>query len=45
MFAKQAQIAVAAIALSIAGSAFAQSVERNVFRHGNLQPHPGHAIG
>jgi len=31
MFAKQAQIAVAAITLSIAGGAFAQSVERNVF--------------
>jgi len=31
MFAKQAQIAVAALALSIAGGAFAQSVERNVF--------------
>ena len=31
MFAKQAQIAVAAIALSIAGGAFAQSTERNVF--------------
>ena len=31
MFAKQAQIAVAAIALTIAGSAFAQSSERNVF--------------
>jgi hypothetical protein len=31
MFAKQAQIAVAAIAFSIAGGAFAQSVERNVF--------------
>jgi hypothetical protein len=31
MFAKQAQIAVAAITLSIAGTAFAQSVERNVF--------------
>jgi len=31
MFAKQAQIAVAAIALTIAGSAFAQSTERNVF--------------
>jgi hypothetical protein len=31
MFAKQTQIAVAAITLSIAGTAFAQSVERNVF--------------
>lgn len=31
MFAKQAQIAVAALALSIAGGAFAQSAERNVF--------------
>jgi SLT domain-containing protein len=31
MFAKQAQIAVAAIALTIAGGAFAQSTERNVF--------------
>jgi len=31
MFAKQAQIAVAAIALTIAGSALAQSTERNVF--------------
>ena len=31
MFAKQVQIAVAAITLSIAGGAFAQSVERNVF--------------
>ena len=31
MFAKQAHIAVATIALSIAGTAFAQSVERNVF--------------
>ena len=31
MFAKQAQIAVAAIALTIAGGAFAQSSERNVF--------------
>lgn len=31
MFAKQAQIAAAAIALTLAGGAFAQSVERNVF--------------
>ena len=31
MFAKQAQIAVAAIALTIAGGAFAQSSQRNVF--------------
>ena len=31
MFAKQAQIAVAALALSIAGGAFAQTPERNVF--------------
>jgi hypothetical protein len=31
MFAKQAQIAVAAITLAIAGGAFAQSTERNVF--------------
>ncbi|WP_329720824.1 hypothetical protein [Ideonella sp.] len=31
MFAKQAQIAVAAIALTIAGGAFAQSNDRNVF--------------
>jgi hypothetical protein len=31
MFAKQAQIAAAAIAMTIAGGAFAQSVERNVF--------------
>lgn len=31
MFAKQAQIAVAAIAFAVAGSAFAKDVERNVF--------------
>jgi hypothetical protein len=31
MFAKQAQFAVAALALSIAGGAFAQSSDRNVF--------------
>jgi hypothetical protein len=31
MFAKQAQIAVAAITLAIAGGAFAQSTERDVF--------------
>jgi hypothetical protein len=31
MFAKQAQIAVAALTLSIAGGAFAQSSDRNVF--------------
>jgi len=31
MFAKQAQFAVAALTLSIAGGAFAQSVDRNVF--------------
>lgn len=31
MFAKQAQFAVAAVALSLAGGAFAQSAQRNVF--------------
>jgi hypothetical protein len=31
MFAKQAHIAVAAIAFAVAGSAFAKDIERNVF--------------
>ena len=31
MFAKQAQIAVAALAFAVAGGAFAKDVERNVF--------------
>ena len=31
MFAKQAQIAIAALALTVAGSAFAQTAQRNVF--------------
>lgn len=47
MFAKQAQFAVAALTLSIAGGAFAQSADRNVFDSEAIlqQPAPVSANG